>query len=116
MDVWASRNTDHIEWGKARLGQGTIVACEGKKIVGFGKMTPTGLLDMLYVHKDYIKKGVGTLICDELEKQCETSEITVYASITAKPFFEKRGYKVIKENEVEREGVALINFLMTKHL
>ncbi|MBT7088103.1 GNAT family N-acetyltransferase, partial [bacterium] len=36
------------------------------------------------------------------------------ASITAKPFFEKRGFKVIKEQQVEKRGVKLTNFQMEK--
>lgn len=41
-------------------------------------------------------------------------EITTYASITAKPFFEKRGYKVVKERQVERQGIFLTNYVMIK--
>ena len=37
-----------------------------------------------------------------------------HASITAKPFFEKRGYKVVKEQKIERQGIFLTNFLMKK--
>ena len=40
--------------------------------------------------------------------------ILVHASITARPFFEKRGYRVIKEQKVERQGVLLTNFVMEK--
>lgn len=32
----------------------------------------------------------------------------------SKTFFEKRGYKVIKEQHVERQGIVLENFLMEK--
>lgn len=37
------------------------------------------------------------------------------ASITARPFFEKRGYKVIKEQQVEKQGIFLTNFVMEKN-
>jgi putative acetyltransferase len=40
--------------------------------------------------------------------------VTVDASITAKPFFEQRGYKLLKENSVELEGIFLTNFTMVK--
>lgn len=40
--------------------------------------------------------------------------IVTHASITARPFFEKRGYKVKKEQSVIRHGVALKNFVMEK--
>ena len=67
---------------------------------------------MLYVHKDFQRLGIAAKLCDELEKGFE--DITVYASITAKSFFEKRGYVVLKAQEVERRGVKLKNFVMKK--
>ncbi len=47
-------------------------------------------------------------------KYIVVGDITTYASITAKPFFEKRGYKVVKEQRVERQGIFLTNFCMKK--
>ena len=37
-----------------------------------------------------------------------------HASRTAKPFFEKRGWRVVKEQQVERHGVLLTNFVMER--
>ena len=48
-----------------------------------------------------------------LEQVC-AGVISTHASITAKPFFEKRGYRVIREQQVERQGVALTNFVMER--
>ena len=44
------------------------------------------------------------------------SKITTHASITAKSFFLKRGYQVIKEQQVIRNGVVLTNYVMEKVL
>ncbi|HAZ9335703.1 hypothetical protein CYQ95_08545, partial [Enterococcus faecium] len=58
---------------------------------------------------------MATKIADELENHVlETGmqKITTHASITAKPFFEKRGYKVINEQTVELRGQLFTNFLM----
>jgi putative acetyltransferase len=41
-------------------------------------------------------------------------DIVTHASVTARPFFEKRGYKVVKEQQVERQGIFLTNFVMIK--
>ena len=67
----------------------------------------------LYVHRCHQGKGVATALCDRLEQVC-AGVISTHASITAKPFFEKRGYRVIREQQVERQGVALTNFVMEK--
>ncbi len=39
---------------------------------------------------------------------------TTHASITARPFFEKRGYVVKKEQQVERHGILLTNYVMER--
>ncbi len=114
VDVWATGKLDPIRWNKSLLENYSIVAIEGKQIVGFGDIDKTNYLDRLYVHKDFQGRGVATAICDELEKQANGNTISVHASITAKPFFEKRGYKVLKEQQVEVAGVFLTNYVMEK--
>ena len=37
-----------------------------------------------------------------------------HVSITARPFFERRGYQVLREQQVERGSVLLTNFVMQK--
>jgi len=93
----------------------TIVALENNIIVGFGDIDKTGYLDRLYVHKDYQGKKIATLILVELEKKVKPCKIITYASITAKPFFESRGYEVVKENVVIRNNVYLSNYIMEKN-
>lgn len=91
----------------------TIVALENSIIIGFGDITEDGYLDHLYVHRDYQKRGAATAICDMLEENAEGT-ITTHASLTAKTFFEKRGYKAVRKQQVERHGVLLTNFVMEK--
>lgn len=114
LDVWATGTVDLKEWDKSFTEHYTVVAIDNNIIVGFGDIDKTGYLDRLYVHADYQGKGVATAICNRLE-QAVQGKITTHASITAKPFFEKRGYKVVKEQQVERQGIYLINFYMEKN-
>ncbi len=114
-DAWASGKEDFLKWNKSFLEKYTIVVVSENKILGFGNIDHLGYLDMLYVHKDYQGKGIGNLICDCLETKFETERIYVHASIDAKPFFENRGYKVIKEQEVLRHGIKLKNYVMEKY-
>jgi len=114
LDVWATGTVDLKEWDKSFTEHYTVVAIDNNIIVGFGDIDKTGYHDRLYVHADYQGKGVATAICNRLE-QAVQGKITTHASITAKPFFEKRGYKVVKEQQVERQGIYLINFCMEKN-
>ena len=63
---------------------------------------------------DHQGKGVASAICEELEKNVISDKITVQASVTARPFFEKRGYKVLKQIEAVRKGITLTAFIMEK--
>lgn len=113
MDVWATGQVNLERWNQSFLEHYSIVAVENKTIVGFGDIDENGYLDRLYVHKDYQRKGIAAAICNQLEAAVQEDIIT-HASITARPFFEKRGYKVIKEQQIKRQGVILVNYVMKK--
>ena len=114
LDVWATGKVDLSEWNCSFLKHKTFVAIENGKIVGFGDMDSTGYLDRLYVHKDYQRKGIASAICDALESSSKGKMFITHASITAKPFFQHRGYRVVKEQKVIRQGVTLTNYVMEK--
>lgn len=114
LDAWATGEVDLLEWDKSLLNHYSIVAVKDDEIVGFGDIDKTGYLDRLYVHKNYQNQGIATAICDNLEKAFDVDRIITHASITAKPFFLSRGYKQIKEQQVVRNGVSLINYIMEK--
>ena len=112
--AWATGEMDLAAWNASFLAHRTVVA-EGKgRILGFGDMDANGYLDRLYVHKDHQRQGIASAICDALESSCDAPEFTTHASITAKPFFENRGYTVIRCQQVQRYGVWLTNFAMGK--
>ena len=113
LHVWATGQVNLDKWNQSFQDHYTIVAVENDVLVGFGDIDSTGYLDRLFVHADHQRKGIAAAICDRLE-QAVPGTITTHASITAKPFFEKRGYKVVKEQQVERQGIALTNFVMEK--
>lgn len=113
LDVWATGQVDLTEWDQSFQEHFSFVAVDNGIIAGFGDIDQTGYLDRLYVHSGYQKKGVATAICDRLESVVQGNIVT-HASITAKPFFEKRGYRVVCEQRVERQGNFLTNFVMVK--
>lgn len=113
LDVWAPVNVDMEKWDQTLSEHHAFVAVNDFKIIGFGDIDDSGYLDRLYVHRDYQRQGVATFLCDTLESVVKTGVIIrTHASITAKPFFEKRGYIVLKEQLVERKGVFLKNYVM----
>ena len=112
LNAWATGTVDLPLWNQLFSEHYTLVAVDGDTILGFGDIDDTGYLDKLYVHKDHQRQGVATALCDKLEAGFDV--ITTHASITAKPFFLHRGYKVIKEQHVVKNGVSMTNYVMEK--
>ena len=115
-NAWADGKTNLTVWNQSFSKHFTIVAMEDNDMIGFGDIDDTGYIDRLYVHKNFQNKGVASMICNELEKNISVTKIMTHASITAKPFFERRGYQVIKKQQVIKCGIALTNYVMEKVL
>ena len=116
LDAWATGQVDLERWERTLSEHHTLVAAEDEKIVGFGDMDLSGYLDRLFVHKDRQRRGIATALCDRLEEAVRADRYTVHASVTARPFFLFRGYRVVKEQQVIRRGVALTNYVMEKKI
>ena len=126
LDAWADGNPDLESWDRSFQEHISLVAVTagadgenvcasgGERIVGFADIDSTGYLDRLYVHRDFQRQGIAEALCDRLEQAVGAERIITHASITAGPFFEKRGYRVIREQQVERKGILLTNYVMEK--
>lgn len=117
VNAWASANMDIEVWIRGLSSKFTYVAEESNKVIGFGELESNGHIDHFYCHKDFQRKGVGTQILEQIESKARFLSIkTLFteASITAKPFFESKGFIVVRKQEVERRGQKFINFLMEK--
>lgn len=113
LDAWADGQVDLAAWDKSFLAHRTLVAEDAGRIVGFADMDASGYLDRLYVHRDFQRRGAAAALCGALEAAVP-GPWTTHASITARPFFEARGYRVVRAQQVERYGVRLTNFVMEK--
>lgn len=117
LEAWAPAGLDAEQWCRRFAVTHTLVADYAGNIVGFANIDASSHLDCLYVHRDYQRQGIATRLVDEIEQYAvmnQFAEITVDVSITAKPFFSRRGYAVMKENVVMLRGEKLINYTMKK--
>jgi len=95
----------------------TLVAVQDDRIIAFAELEEDGHLDMFYVHKDAVGKGIGARLYKAIEQRARERDVTqihTEASITARPFFERQGFVVVSEQIVERGGVEMTNFAMDK--
>lgn len=117
VDMWAPKGVISTNLKQALQNDLAYVALNKDTLVGFGTISSLGFLGHLYVHKDFQGMGIGAKLLKALEAQMQAlgiREIQTYASITARPFFERQGFVVIKENHVVRETVTFLNYFMVK--
>lgn len=115
LSAWAPEDLDEAPWARRLRCQTFLLAEEDGTLLGFASLEGD-YLDLLYVHPRHAHRGIGTVLCDALERQCTGQCITVHASLTARPFFAHRGYRTVEPHQVERRGVVLTNYLMEKEL
>lgn len=119
VEAWVPSHTPDLQhWQERFLSQHTLLAEIDGHLAGFANLEPDGRnIDMVYTHKEFQGRGVATALVDQLEQEVRKNggnTVELAASITARPFFEKRGYRLVRENEVLRFGVVLRNFIMRK--
>ena len=99
--AWMSVADDEADFGKRLASRLTLVATMDGVPVGFAALEGTELIDLLYVFPSVAGQGVGTLLCNALEKLAGArgaKKLTVDSSDTAEPFFKKRGYVAQSRN------------------
>ena len=117
---WASCGNSVERW-KTHLSNHQFVGAfnTDNKMVGYSSMNKDGYLHSMFVHKDWQGKGIASLLLTEVEnmaRQFGVTRITSEVSLTARPFFEKQGYSVIKSQKAKANQLELTNFVMQKLL
>lgn len=120
VEDWASCGEDlsKIE-GMIKTHYFIVAVNELSQLVGFSSITPQGYLHSTFIHKDFQGRGIATLLLEEIERYAIATaikRITSEVSLTARPFFEKRGYRVEVEQKRKANQLCLTNFCMAKSL
>ncbi|GLQ55718.1 GNAT family N-acetyltransferase [Devosia nitrariae] len=116
VDAWA-KVEDGAVWAARRASRPTWIAHIGAQAVGFADLTSDGLLDMMFVHPEFQGLGIASRLLESVENEAQRqgfARVHTEASKTARPFFERRGFHVLKAQTVEKRGQRLENFLMEK--
>ncbi len=95
------------------------VAIKDSKIIGFCDHDFNCEIGGLYIHKDHVGKGIGSRLLKKAEDSLEQQgckKILIKSTITAKNFYTKNGYKVIKEDFHDIEGKKVRIYVMEKML
>lgn len=115
IEAWA--RIDRARWAARRLRGYCRVAWIGPKAAGFADLEPCGRLDMLYVQSAHGRRGVARALLRTVESTAVgigLRTLRTEASLTARPFFEAAGFRVVEEETVMRNGQAFRRHRMQK--
>ncbi len=122
IDAWISdtkNNENKQRWINILTKQFVLVAQIKNDIIGFITLENGNYIDLLYVHKNHQRKGIANSLYANIENEARQMNqlfLTSDVSKTARPFFEKVGFELIKEQIVVRKNVELTNYKMKKQL
>lgn len=120
IEAW-KRKADQSRWEELFASSLQFMVAEGEnnEIVGFTSVNSRGYLHSMFVDYRYQRQGIACLLLIKAEEYARRYGATVLnadVSITARPFFEKQGFCVKRENKVNVENTILINYTMEKQL
>jgi putative acetyltransferase len=119
IEAWISGVKNTERWTTVIETQFVLLAIIRDQIAGFGTLKEGNYIDFFYIHKDFQRQGIANKIFTELELEAKKNHskiITSDVSVTAKPFFEKKGFVVKMEQKNMVKGVEIINYKMEKEL
>ena len=116
---WASCGESFTKWEQRLNEQIYWVCVQEQELIGLVSLKENNYLGSFFVHKNHQKKGVGNLLMNHVLTEAKlkgTKIIESEVSITAKPFFERYGFRIIKKQLAKANKLHLINFVMEKEL
>jgi len=114
--AWSAAGADPARWVERLAGRAAFVAEIDGVVVGFADVTDTGYFDHLYVSPDHQGRGAGTALADAVEAAVGTGMLEAEVSLTARPFFERCGYRLVRAQDKPAHGLTYRNFVMVKRL
>lgn len=117
--AWTSSIENTKRWTDKLMRQYFLIAETGNKIVGYTSLENHDYLDFLYVHKDYQRQGIANTLFTEIEAEAikrGATRLTSDVSLTARAFFEHKGFSILKEQKNNIKGIEIINYKMIKRL
>ncbi|MEE6128000.1 GNAT family N-acetyltransferase [Chryseobacterium arthrosphaerae] len=118
-NAWSAGADNEERWMNVIKGQYVLIAEAENQLVGFSTLDQGTYIDLLFVHKDHQHQGIASLLYAKMEEEAlrhGQKQLTADVSKTARPFFEKSGFRILKEQTVNVRGIDLINYKMIKNL
>jgi putative acetyltransferase len=118
IGIWVESVKNKERWFGFIEKQYFLLAELDQIIVGFASLENRNpaYLNLMFVHKDYLRLGIAGELLNAIEiEKSGGVDLESDVSVTAKAFFEKKGFRVQKENRNKKpNGIELINYRMLK--
>jgi putative acetyltransferase len=117
--TWSPRQLDAAHWQQRTVKLEVRVAALESVVAGFIGFSHSGYIDLLFVHPEFVRRGVARALLLEAESllgQLGVETAWTEASLTARGFFQAMGYGTVREQTVCCGGVELRNYRMEKVL
>ncbi|WP_296934740.1 GNAT family N-acetyltransferase [uncultured Marinobacter sp.] len=117
--AWAPEVPDEEQWRSRLAKVETLIAESDGTMAGFISFTASGHIEFLFTAPTFSRRGVASLLCEAAVERLlgrGVRTLTTDASLEARPFFESRGFSVVEDQTVERDGVQLQRFAMARCL
>lgn len=117
--AWAGTRPDTEGWRNRFVGVQGFAAETAGQLAGFMTIDETGYIDLAFVSPDAMGQGIGRRLYGAVETRARefgVKALSTHASEKARPFFERMGWLVDRAQTVEKRGVTLTNYKMSKAL
>ncbi|HGS5022872.1 TPA: GNAT family N-acetyltransferase, partial [Vibrio cholerae] len=97
VEAWAPDDFSSEIWQRKMNLLSPFVAEIDGKIVGYSDLQENGLIDHFFCHHEHQGRGVGRQLMEHVLRMGKLQGITRFyseVSITARPFYERFGFKV----------------------
>jgi putative acetyltransferase len=112
--AWVPSDTMENWWSGRILGGTTWVKDDGGRLAGFLTHADAHL-DLFFVRPEARRGPTAPALYDQMMDAARDAghlHLTTHASHLARRFLERRGWRVVEREEVKRNGVLLVRFLM----
>lgn len=120
VQAWAETMRDLEGWRKRLTEQFVLLAFVNNKLAGIISLREKdGYLDLLYVDKSYQGMGIAKRLYEKIlihAQEQKIAKLTVHASLMAKPFFSKMGWKEEGQDTKAMGGVQFTRTVLAHKL
>lgn len=119
IERWVAKHSDLVEWTERLKKTNPFVAEKDGNLVAFGELEPDGHIDFFYCHPDWQGCGAGSQLMSSITAEAlkiGVKTLFTEVSVTAEPFFTKKGFRIMEERVPIICGAPAKQFIMQKDI